>query len=84
MFGDHQIITFLDKEDIENKLQEYIKAKYEIQRLCLDEKNEQFFQIRTRVAKETLIQKAQEFITSILNKCSQIVKKNITRLGDEY
>ena len=45
----------LDIEDINSKLDEFVKARFEIERLCLDERNDRFFQIRTRSAKENLI-----------------------------
>ncbi|CAK93776.1 unnamed protein product (macronuclear) [Paramecium tetraurelia] len=87
LFGDiskKPIITSLDKDEIQKKLNDFINAKLQIQRLCLDEKNEQFFQIKTRIAKENLIQKANEFVSSILKQCSEIVTDNISRLSVEY
>ncbi|KAM3134228.1 hypothetical protein pb186bvf_013648 [Paramecium bursaria] len=88
LFGDSTsttiAITNLDQDIIQQKLQDFIDAKYQIQRLCLDEKNEQFFQIRTRIAKENLISKANEVISQILSKCAEIVKHNVTQIGAEY
>lgn len=77
-------ILMLEQEEIHTKLQEFYQAKFDIERLCLDERNEQFFQIRTRVAKENLISRANEFIQSILNRCSEIVLDNYNRIMASY
>lgn len=57
---EHPQILSLDAGEVEAKLHEYQKAKLEIERLCIDEKNGHFFQVKTKTAKELLIAKATE------------------------
>lgn len=45
----------LDKDEIKNKLEEYSKAKYSIERLATDEVNCGLFQVRTKAAKDILV-----------------------------
>lgn len=59
-------------------------AKKEIERLCIDEKNTRLFQVRTKQAKEILIQKANDYITGMLTKIQEIVMENINRIGQTY
>jgi dynein heavy chain len=67
-FGDGKDISIinLDKEAVERGLKEYSQAKLEVQRLCINEKNCRFFQVRTQACKEGLVNRANELIKSIL------------------
>lgn len=62
LFEGKTAINYLDKEDIESKLQELWKAKCTIERMEIDEVNCGLFQVRTRAAKEILVNRALEII----------------------
>jgi len=74
----------LDAGEVEAKLHEYLKAKLEIERLCIDEKNLHFFQVKTHTAKEILIAKATEVNQEILKRISDIVVDNVERISKNY
>lgn len=61
-------ITFLDKDEIEGKLNEIYHAKKTIEKLSIDEVNCGLFQVRTKMAKETLVSRAVEILNEILKK----------------
>ncbi|CAD8115295.1 unnamed protein product [Paramecium sonneborni] len=87
LFGDvskQPIITQLDRDKISKKLSDFKNAKFQIGSSCLDQKNEQFFQISTIEGKKKLKERADDFIKNILEQCSVIVKNNILRLRQEY
>lgn len=68
-FGDSKekiLVDNLERESIRKSLQTFVQAKEEIARLCINEKNCYFFQVRTQSAKEVLINKAQELILHVL------------------
>lgn len=68
-FGDTKekiLVDNLDKENIRKSLQTFVQAKDEIARLCINEKNCYFFQVKTQSCKETLVAKANELIQHVL------------------
>ena len=87
MFGENKdkpIITTLDKEEIERNIFDFLRARHEIERLCIDEIRFTFFQVRTKLAKEALVQKASEVLTLITTKTAEIVTDNIARITKSY
>lgn len=87
MFGENKdkpIITALDKEEIERNIYDFLRARHEIERLCIDEIRFTFFQVRTKLAKEALVQKATEVLTLITTKTAEIVTDNIARITKSY
>ena len=75
---------FIEKEEIENKLAELWKAKKTIERLANDEVNCGLFLVRTRQAKEILVNRASEIITDILKKIQEICTDNIKNIRKSY
>ena len=68
-FGDSKekiLVDNLDKENIRKSLQTFVQAKDEIARLCINEKNCYFFQVKTQSCKEILVAKANELIQHVL------------------
>jgi hypothetical protein len=55
-------ITYLDKEEIESKLAEIYNAKKTIEKISIDEVNCGLFQVRTKAAKEILINRSIEIM----------------------
>ncbi|CAD8081115.1 unnamed protein product [Paramecium sonneborni] len=87
LFGDSKekpSITYIELDKIKEKLQFYLQTVYQIERICIDEKNFQFFQVKTKQAKQTLIQKSQEIISGILNRLNEVLTDNIQRIGKLY
>jgi dynein heavy chain len=87
MFGDPKekpTVSNLDLEEITRNIFDYQRAKHEIEKLCIDEKTFSFFQVRTKVAKEALTQKASEILGAILTRSADIVTDNITRITQAY
>ncbi|EAS04067.1 axonemal dynein heavy chain (macronuclear) [Tetrahymena thermophila SB210] len=76
-------IMDLERIEILNKLREFKEAKENIQRLCIDEKDCRLFRIRTKQAKDDLIQRADENIQKILAKLRQVVEFNVQVITDE-
>lgn len=74
----------LDKDEIKNKLEEYSQAKYNIERLATDEVNCGLFQVRTRAAKDILVNQINEVMQEILKKINDMVFENTTRIGVLY
>lgn len=74
----------LDAKEIEARLYDYVKARHDIERLCLDERKSRFFQIRTKEAKTILMKKADDFIEALIQKVESICVENIDRIGQEY
>ena len=72
LFPEKTSITYLDKEEIENKLTEIWKAKCTIERMEIDEVNCGLFQVRTRAAKEILVARAIEIVNEILKKINEV------------
>ncbi len=62
LFPDKTAITYYDKEEIEKKLAEIWQAKKSIETLDIDEVNCGLFQVRTKFAKETLVNRAIEIL----------------------
>lgn len=65
-------------------LELYSQAKLNIEKICIDEKNSGLFQIRTKEAKEILVNRADDVIKSILLKISDICVQNIQRINNLY
>ena len=64
--NDKVSIESLDKDVIRKGIQSFVQAKQEISRLCINEKNAYFFQVRTGNCKETLRNKANDLIQHLL------------------
>jgi hypothetical protein len=58
----------LEKEEIEGKLSEIYNAKKTLEKISIDEVNCGLFQVRTRGAKEILINRSVEIMNEILKK----------------
>ncbi|CAD8087288.1 unnamed protein product [Paramecium sonneborni] len=87
LFGDSKekpSITYIELDKIKEKLNYYLQTIFQIERICIDEKNFSFFQVKTKQAKQTLIQKSQEIISGILNRLSEVLIDNIQRIGKLY
>ncbi|CAD8161959.1 unnamed protein product [Paramecium pentaurelia] len=87
LFGDSKekpAITYIELDKIKEKLNYYLQTIFSIERLCIDEKNFSFFQVKTKQAKLTLIQKSQEIINGILNRLSEVLTDNISRISKLY
>lgn len=52
------MISYYDKEEIQEKLEKLWKDKTQVERIATDEVNCGLFQVRTRVAKETLVSRS--------------------------
>ena len=55
-------------------------VKCKVARLCIDQKKSSFFLIHTKQAKELLISKAKDLVTSILDKICQLCQQNVEML----
>lgn len=74
----------MDKEEIESKLSELYQAKKTIERISIDEVDCGLFQVRTRSAKEILINRAIEVINEILKKILEICSEGIKSIRKSY
>lgn len=85
MFADKApSISYYDKEEIQEKLADIWKAKTQVERIAIDEVNCGLFQVRTKVAKETLVARAIETINEILKKIHEVCAENIKIIQKTY
>ena len=84
LFPEKSTITYLDKDEIEGKLSELYNAKKNLEKIAIDEVNCGLFQVRTRAAKETLINRAVEIMNEILKKILEICSEGIKNTKKSY
>ena len=87
MFGESKeriIIDNISPELVDAEIDEFVKARSEIERLCVSQKHCGFFRVNTSQAKEGLINRANELIKTILDKVSDICKDNVDRIAENY
>lgn len=87
LFGESKeriIIDNISPEVVEAEIDEFVKARSEIERLCVSQKHCGFFRVHTTQAKEGLINRANELIKAILDKVADVCKDNVDRIAENY
>ena len=79
LFGDFKEVIIIDeiqREKVEQQLDKFIRARSQIERLCVSVKNCGFFRVNLVQAKETLISRCNELIRMVLQKVRLICNTN--------
>lgn len=84
LFPDKSTITYLDKDEIEGKLLELYNAKKTLEKIAIDEVNCGLFQVRTRGAKQILVNRAVDIMNEILKKILDICSEGIKNIKKAY
>ena len=60
------------------------KALINVQSICADEENQLMFRVKTKQAKECLINKCMELNQGLMQFAIQVFNENVTRISKEY